>query len=79
MCLTQTFDVLANRIRLGIEKSGFLALFKEDLERLWEQNEELSPAEKKHLIENIAASHGFQVRVAGNLTLAVFTSQDRVL
>ena len=72
MSSKQTFDELANRIRLGIDKSEYYTLFKEDLTRLWHHDVGLMPEEKTMLIHNFALTYGFKVMVKANLTLATF-------
>jgi hypothetical protein len=80
MSTKQIFDVVENRIRLGIDKLGFHALFKDDLNKLWEQDgdDSLSLEEKTKMIKDYAASCGYQVRVTGNMTLAIFTLKEKV-
>jgi len=72
MASKETLDALANRIRLGIDESGLHSMFKEDLEKLWMQNQEISADEKSMLIMNFAVVYGFKVEVMGDATSAIF-------
>ena len=67
-----TLDVLTHRIRLGIEESEFHPVFKDELDKLWEQNDDLSPDEKTLMIRRFASNNGLNVQINGNLTTAIF-------
>jgi len=72
MASKQTFDAIASRIRIGIDKLSSHSVSDVELEELWDQSQVLSPEEKTMLLNNFAITYGFQIQVNGNLTSARF-------
>ena len=74
MASRQNLDFLVSRIRWGVSSSCVMALAENDLDSLWEKNQDLSSIEKALLIKNFAITYGFEVNVIADVMSATFRS-----
>ena len=68
-------DVLARRVRSGIETKGIHLAFEDELSVIWRQQGKKSGEEKELAILNFATVYGFQARVSVSGKMALFREE----